>query len=169
MPNKKYRTASIPIYATACTGTILSYRLLPSHFVVTMPSSRPKTVAIFGATGGTGLASLKLALNAGHTVNALARTHSKLAELSSQHPNLHVIQGDSNDIRIIKSALVINNRVVNVVVAAIGMAIEMKGLSITLTRLGFVKMQREPSSPLSLRLRVRRALMYLLASRNSCS
>lgn len=93
-----------------------------------MATSTQKTVAIFGATGGTGLAALKLALRAGNTVNVLARTPSKLANLSFQYPNLNIIKGDIRDIPAIKSTLTANNRVVDVVVSAIGMVIEMKGL-----------------------------------------
>ncbi|KAH7417961.1 hypothetical protein BKA64DRAFT_635121 [Cadophora sp. MPI-SDFR-AT-0126] len=93
-----------------------------------MSTPTQKTVAIFGATGGTGLASLKLALKAGHNVNVLARTPSKLADLSAQYPKLNVIQGDIRDIASIKSTLTLNNRVVDVVVSAIGMVIELVGL-----------------------------------------
>ncbi|KAK0112817.1 hypothetical protein ONS95_014546 [Cadophora gregata] len=96
-----------------------------------MSTSAQKTVAIFGATGGTGLASLNLALKAGHSVNVLARTPAKLADLSSQYPNLHIIKGDIRDIAAIKSTLTINNRVVDIVVSAIGMVIELKGLGFT--------------------------------------
>lgn len=93
-----------------------------------MSTSTQKTVAIFGATGGTGLASLKLALKAGHEVNVLARTPSKLSDLSSQYSNLNVVKGDIRDIASIKSTLILNNRVVDVVVSAIGMVIERVGL-----------------------------------------
>jgi nucleoside-diphosphate-sugar epimerase len=81
-----------------------------------------KTVAIFGATGGTGLAVLKLCLEAGNAVNVLARSPSKLSHLSSQYPNVHVIQGDIRDLLAIKSALTLNNKIVDIVVSSIGMA-----------------------------------------------
>ncbi|KAL3422246.1 short-chain dehydrogenase [Phlyctema vagabunda] len=96
-----------------------------------MSTTATKTVAIFGATGGTGLATLKLALQAGNTVNVLARTPSKLSDLASQNPNLHIIQGDIRDVDSIKPALVVNNRVVDVVISAIGMVMERKGLGFT--------------------------------------
>lgn len=81
-----------------------------------------KTVAIFGATGGTGLAVLKLCLAAGNAVNVLARSPSKLSHLSSQYPNLHVIQGDIRDLLAVKSTLILNNRIVDIVISSIGMA-----------------------------------------------
>lgn len=50
------------------------------------------TIAIFGATGRTGLLLVRKALDAGHTVRALARTPQKFP---FRHPNLIVIQGSS--------------------------------------------------------------------------
>ncbi|KAF8858518.1 NAD(P)-binding protein [Acephala macrosclerotiorum] len=91
-------------------------------------SNSTKTIALFGATGGTGLATLKLCLQAGHTVQVLARTPSKLEYLPPQYPNLRIIQGDILDISSVKSTLLINNRIVDTIISAIGMAIEMKGL-----------------------------------------
>lgn len=91
-------------------------------------STSTKAIALFGATGGTGLATLKLCLQAGHTVQVLARTPSKLESLSSQYPNLKIIQGDISDITSIKSTLKINNRVADIIISAIGMVIEMQGL-----------------------------------------
>jgi nucleoside-diphosphate-sugar epimerase len=81
-----------------------------------------KTVTIFGATGGTGLAVLKLCLEAGNAVNVLARSPSKLSHLSSQYPNLHVIQGDIRDLLAVKSALTLDDKIVDIVVSSIGMA-----------------------------------------------
>lgn len=49
-------------------------------------------IAVFGATGGTGRAFVEQALDAGHTITALARTPSKL---NIDHPGLTVIQGDA--------------------------------------------------------------------------
>lgn len=48
-------------------------------------------LAIFGATGRTGQLLVAQAIEAGHAVNALARTPSKF---SIQHENLKVIAGD---------------------------------------------------------------------------
>ncbi|KAH6710568.1 hypothetical protein BKA61DRAFT_578406 [Leptodontidium sp. MPI-SDFR-AT-0119] len=92
-----------------------------------MSASTQNTVAIFGATGGTGLAALKFTLKAGSTINVLARTPSKLADLTNQFLNLHVIKGDIRDIPAIKSTVTVNNRVVDVVISAIGMVIKRKG------------------------------------------
>lgn len=93
-----------------------------------MASPKP-TVAIFGATGGTGLAALNLCLSAGHSVRVLARTPSKLSSLSAQYPNLSILQGDIHDIASIKETLLQDGKVVDVVISAIGMTLQMKGLS----------------------------------------
>lgn len=50
-----------------------------------------KIVALFGATGQTGMKFLELALQNGYNVKALARTPEKLA---LQHPNLTIVKGD---------------------------------------------------------------------------
>jgi putative NADH-flavin reductase len=85
-------------------------------------SLRSKTVAIFGATGRTRLAVLKLCLEAGNAVNVLARSPYKLSHLSSQYPNLHVIQGGIRDLLAVKSTLTLNSEIVDIVVSSIGMA-----------------------------------------------
>ncbi|KUJ16414.1 NAD(P)-binding protein [Mollisia scopiformis] len=93
-----------------------------------MSSPTTKTVAIFGATGGTGLAALKLALKAGHTVRVLARTPSKLSSLSTEYPNLYIVQGDIRETSAIKATLTINDRIADIIISAVGMVIEMQGL-----------------------------------------
>jgi putative NADH-flavin reductase len=50
-----------------------------------------KKIALFGATGKTGIQFLQLALDKGYAVKALVRDRNKL---QTQHPNLEVIQGD---------------------------------------------------------------------------
>jgi len=51
-------------------------------------------IALFGATGGTGSAFLKIALDAGHTVKALARTPGKLKITSDA---LTLVEGTFSD------------------------------------------------------------------------
>jgi hypothetical protein len=54
-----------------------------------------ETIALFGATGGTGKYLLPAALEAGYKVQALVRTPSKV---ETKHENLTLIEGDfSND------------------------------------------------------------------------
>ncbi|UYZ64044.1 NAD(P)-dependent oxidoreductase [Hymenobacter weizhouensis] len=53
-----------------------------------------KTIALFGASGKTGQQFLPQALAQGYKIKALVRTPAKL---STQHPNLEVIQGDVLD------------------------------------------------------------------------
>lgn len=52
-----------------------------------------KTIAIIGATGGTGLCLVKQALDAGHAVKVLVRNDEKLSEYKSNE-NLTVAKGD---------------------------------------------------------------------------
>ncbi|EGX42948.1 hypothetical protein AOL_s00215g897 [Orbilia oligospora ATCC 24927] len=57
-----------------------------------------KTVAFFGATGGTALAALELSLRAGYQCSAIVRSAEKLKEmLSNDTPtaNLRIVQGDA--------------------------------------------------------------------------
>lgn len=51
-------------------------------------------IAVFGATGRTGIPLVKQALDAGHIVVALVRNPAKMP---LQHSNLHLIQGDVSD------------------------------------------------------------------------
>ena len=51
-------------------------------------------IAVFGATGRTGLPLVKKALDARHTVRALVRNPQKI---SVNHPNLMLIEGSSLD------------------------------------------------------------------------
>ena len=56
-----------------------------------------ETIALFGGTGGTGSAFLKLALDAGYQVRALVRTPSKVSVGSNNEHSLTVIQGSFDD------------------------------------------------------------------------
>jgi hypothetical protein len=95
-------------------------------------SSSLPTIAIFGATGGCCLAVLKNALKAGHSVNVLARSPSKLSSLSASYPSLlHITEGDISNLPAIKSTLVHNNRVVDVIVSGIGMTLHREGMGFT--------------------------------------
>ena len=60
------------------------------------------TVAIFGATGRTGLLLVQKVLDAGHTVRALVRTPQKM---SIRHPKLMLIQGSSLDATKVNEAI----------------------------------------------------------------
>lgn len=51
-------------------------------------------IALLGATGGTGLAFLQFALEAGHEVTCIARTPSKI---TTEHERLTLMQGDVYD------------------------------------------------------------------------
>ena len=59
-------------------------------------------VLIFGATGGTGQQLVEQALAQGHSVTAFARTP---AAITTQHPNLHVAQGDVLDYSTVVAAM----------------------------------------------------------------
>ncbi|KAH8594356.1 hypothetical protein B0O99DRAFT_624811 [Bisporella sp. PMI_857] len=96
-----------------------------------MAAIPPKTLALFGATGGCCSALLKVALEAGYTVNALVRTPAKLAALSEKHPNLHLIQGDIASLPAIRDTLISNGRVVDIVVSGLGMVMKRQGLKFT--------------------------------------
>jgi len=54
-------------------------------------------LAVFGATGDTGVQFVKRALTAGHSVTALVRDETKFYKLIPKHDRLRVIKGDISD------------------------------------------------------------------------
>lgn len=59
-----------------------------------MHATDPMKILVFGATGTTGSAVVKRALELGHTVTAFVRNPAKM---TTQHPRLRVFQGDVMD------------------------------------------------------------------------
>ncbi|KAI1196326.1 hypothetical protein F5X97DRAFT_305638 [Nemania serpens] len=72
-----------------------------------MATSQTQTVAFFGASGGVGLAALKLTLSTGRICIALCRKPEKLAAIlpPEANPNLRIIQGDAKDIAAVSTCL----------------------------------------------------------------
>jgi putative NADH-flavin reductase len=68
-------------------------------------------IAIFGATGRTGLLTVYQALDKGHIVTAFARNPAKLA---ITHANIRVIQGDILDYSKVKAAVEGQDAVISV-------------------------------------------------------
>lgn len=69
-------------------------------------STVEKTIAIIGATGGTGLCLVRQALDAGHKVKVLVRNEKKLSEFTTRsNENLVVAQGDVTKYEDVKSTL----------------------------------------------------------------
>ncbi len=68
-------------------------------------------LTIFGASGRTGQHLVQQALEAGHSVTALARTPSKI---SVQHPGLTLIQGDILDPACVEQAVSVADAVLSV-------------------------------------------------------
>ncbi|KAF2233604.1 hypothetical protein EV356DRAFT_524406 [Viridothelium virens] len=93
-------------------------------------TTTPKpSLAFFGATGGCAGAALALALKAGYTVHALARTPSKLRKFMSEthsvpddalNAHLHVVEGSVSDAQAVREVLLIGGTVASVVVFGIG-------------------------------------------------
>jgi len=88
-----------------------------------MAPSKP-TVAILGATGGTGLAVLRQCLAASLQCTVLVRTPSRLLELlkiTSAPSNLRIIQGVIQDTEVVKKTLTTaEGKLVDIIVSAIG-------------------------------------------------
>jgi putative NADH-flavin reductase len=59
-------------------------------------------IAVFGASGKTGILIVYQALNQGHTVTAFARQASKV---TIQHKSLRIIQGDVSDLETVRLAV----------------------------------------------------------------
>jgi len=92
-------------------------------------TTKKSTVAFFGATGGCAANTLALALKAGHTATALARTPSKLRRLleethcvpsSTINAQLTIIEGNVKDIGAVKQTLVNSDRIVDKIVFGVG-------------------------------------------------
>lgn len=64
-----------------------------------------ETIALFGATGGTGREFLSLALHEGYNIRALVRTPSKLDAALGEHPHLTVIKGTLQEIDCVKEVV----------------------------------------------------------------
>lgn len=65
-----------------------------SHSTRSSHNHATETIALFGIHGATGAHFVKLALDAGYAVQALAPTASVVA---LQHPSLHIIEGTLDD------------------------------------------------------------------------
>ena len=72
----------------------------------------PAAVAVFGATGRTGLPLVRKLLDAGYAVRALARTPAKLA---IDHARLEVLPGDYRDAEAVARTIAGTRAVVNLV------------------------------------------------------
>lgn len=57
----------------------------------------PKNLLIFGGTGPSGVATVNLALDHGHTVIIHARNPDKLSPETLAHPNVKVFKGELTD------------------------------------------------------------------------
>ncbi|KPM36383.1 hypothetical protein AK830_g10186 [Neonectria ditissima] len=93
-----------------------------------------QTIAFLGASGGCGLAALKLAIAAGHTCIALCRTPSKLEAVFPNRPaNLIVRQGNAHDAEAVAACLTVPAdaaRLVDAVCFSIGGRFSTKTFSI---------------------------------------
>ncbi|KAH8809123.1 hypothetical protein F5884DRAFT_394361 [Xylogone sp. PMI_703] len=98
-------------------------------------SSAAPTIALFGATGGTGLCFLKanLIANPNARVNILARTPEKLTSTfpQSTYPYLNITKGDIRDIEAVKKVLLIDGVLVDKIVSTVGMPLKREGVKIT--------------------------------------
>eukprot|EP00548_Thalassiothrix_antarctica_P014435 CAMPEP_0194166866 /NCGR_PEP_ID=MMETSP0154-20130528/2366_1 /TAXON_ID=1049557 /ORGANISM="Thalassiothrix antarctica, Strain L6-D1" /LENGTH=228 /DNA_ID=CAMNT_0038877667 /DNA_START=44 /DNA_END=730 /DNA_ORIENTATION=- len=82
-------------------------------------SSTETTIALFGATGGTGSEILASALEQGYRVRIMVRTPSKV--VPSEHPNLTVLEGDcTGSLETIRETLQGADYVINVVGGPVG-------------------------------------------------
>lgn len=93
---------------------------------MTTPAATPRTIALFGATGKTGRHVLSQALEAGHTVRALAR---RPESIETTHERLTVIAGDVLDATAVRETV----RGAGVVVSVFG---QVKGSPHTLQTQG---------------------------------
>ncbi|KAI1185324.1 hypothetical protein F5B17DRAFT_432659 [Nemania serpens] len=98
-----------------------------------MATSQTQTIAFFGASGGVGLAALKITLATGRKCIALCRKPEKLAAIlpPESNPNLRIVQGDAKDINAVSTCLEARPGVlVDQVISTIGGAPIMSKLTI---------------------------------------
>ncbi|MBL8629746.1 MAG: SDR family oxidoreductase [Rhodospirillaceae bacterium] len=84
-----------------------------------------KSMLLLGATGGTGAQILEQALAAGHRVTVLARTPAKI---TTQHPNLRVVQGDMLEAARLTAAF---DQPYDAVISALGVYLKNPGTTMT--------------------------------------
>ncbi|KAI1109516.1 hypothetical protein F5Y14DRAFT_25711 [Nemania sp. NC0429] len=72
-----------------------------------MDASQTQTVAFFGASGGVGLAALKMTLASGRQCIALCRKPEKLEAIlpPKSNPNLRIVQGDAKNLASVSACL----------------------------------------------------------------
>ena len=76
-----------------------------------MMQSKPRKIALFGATGALGREFLKIILGGDYAVQALARSPKKLAPFDC--PHLEIMQGDANSTADIRGLVRDNDLVVS--------------------------------------------------------
>src|SRR5262245_1887610 len=96
-------------------------RLAASHMTVSQASSAVEhdavaTVLIIGASRGIGLEAVKAALEAGHSVRALARSARRIRV---DHPELEKMAGDALEMATLKGALT----GIDVVIQSLGVSV----------------------------------------------
>ncbi|KAG0650166.1 hypothetical protein D0Z07_3337 [Hyphodiscus hymeniophilus] len=94
---------------------------------MSLPTSISPTLALFGATGGCCRAVLHRSLQAGLSVNVLARTPSKLTTEfpSTEYPQLTIIGGNIRDAKAVERTLTFtegtSTKLVEIIVSGVGM------------------------------------------------
>ncbi len=91
------------------------------------------TVLIIGASRGIGLETVKAALEAGHSVRALARSARRILV---DHPKLEKMAGDALEMAMVKRAL-----------TGVDVVTQSLGIESSSSRRGFSPKRRECSSP----------------------
>jgi putative NADH-flavin reductase len=79
---------------------------------ITFAKNYPMHITVFGASGRTGRQTVFQALNQGHRVTAFAR---KPSEVTIQHKNINIIQGDILEYEKVKQAIAGCDAVISVV------------------------------------------------------
>lgn len=79
-----------------------------------------ETIAIFGATGGSGSEILAEALDQGYLVRIMVRTPSKLPEEIKCHPNLTLLEGDIASLDTVRETVGGAKYVINAVGGPVG-------------------------------------------------
>src|SRR5262249_53769276 len=114
-------TAKAPLETRFKALAHLAVGLTASHMTVSQASSAVErdavaTVLIIGASRGIGLEAVKAALEAGHSVRALARSARRILV---DHPQLEKMAGDALEMATVKRALT----GIDVVIQSLGVSV----------------------------------------------
>ena len=135
-------TVLIILFYVTFINISTSNELITSITIVTFPTTMVETIALFGATGRTGIEFLKLALEEGYAVKALVRNPSKV---TIQNERLALTQGDFENVAALEEVTDGATYVVCMAAAALVDGVYPKGFMLNFVKRLYPILQRSPA------------------------